>query len=314
MCSLLLTKDIKYKLKDKYMSLSIKYGYTPDKEAIARHLELIASNLDKVASEKVYKECFAIMDLTTLANEDTPESVAALTKKVNSFEKDYPSYPLPASICVYPNLGHVVASLRSNPAVHVTTVAGCFPTSQSFLEVKLHEIELAVRGGADEIDIVLALNSFLAGDLETAGAEILASRGCIDKVAAELGRPVVLKVILETGLLVTPELIAEASFLAMENGADFIKTSTGKVKVNATPQAAYVMCQCIKKYFEATGKKVGFKAAGGISSALDAVCYYSIVSTVLGQEWLNKNLFRFGVSRLANQILSAVEQKTVAYF
>jgi deoxyribose-phosphate aldolase len=234
--------------------------------------------------------------------------------KVTRLRKEYPSYPLPASVCVYPNFAGVVRDARPDPALHVTTMASCFPSAQSFLEVKLHEIELAVRGGADEIDIVLALNSFLAGDLETAGAEILASRGCIDKVAAELGRPVVLKVILETGLLVTPELIAEASFLAMENGADFIKTSTGKVKVNATPQAAYVMCQCIKKYYEATGKKVGFKAAGGISSALDAVCYYSIVSTVLGQEWLNKNLFRFGVSRLANQILSAVEQKTVAYF
>ena len=296
------------------MSLSAKYGYTPDKEAIDRSLELIAGSLDKVASEKVYKDCFAIMDLTTLANEDTPASVAALTEKVNSFEKDYPSYPLPASICVYPNLGHVVASRRHNPALHVTTVAGCFPTSQSFLEVKLREIELAVRGGADEIDIVLALNSFLAGDYDTAGAEILASRRCIDAVAAELGRPVVLKVILETGLLVTPELIADASFLAMENGADFIKTSTGKVKVNATPLAAYVMCQCIKKYYEVTGMKVGFKAAGGIASALDAVCYSSIVGSVLGEEWLNKSLFRFGVSSLANKLLSAVEQKTVAYF
>ncbi|MBR6305298.1 MAG: deoxyribose-phosphate aldolase [Bacteroidales bacterium] len=296
------------------MSLSAKYGYMPDKEAIDRHLELIASNLEKVASEKVYKECFAIMDQTTLANEDTPERVAALAEKVNSFEKDYPDWPIPASICVYPNLGHIVAEHRNNKALHVTTVAGCFPTSQSFLEVKLHEIELAVRGGADEIDIVLALNSFLAGDYATAGAEIKASRECIDKVAAELGRPVVLKVILETGLLVTPDLIADASFVAMENGADFIKTSTGKVKVNATPQAAYVMCQCIKKYYEATGKKVGFKAAGGISSTLDAVCYYSIVSTLLGPEWMNKQYFRFGVSSLANKLLSAVEQKTVAYF
>ncbi|MBP5333332.1 MAG: deoxyribose-phosphate aldolase [Bacteroidales bacterium] len=296
------------------MSLSAKYGYAPDKEAIDRHLALIASNLEKVASEKVYKECFAIMDQTTLANEDTPASVAALVDKVNSFEKDYPDWPLPASICVYPNFGHIIAARRNNKALHVTTVAGCFPTSQSFLEVKLREIELAVRGGADEIDIVLALNSFLAGDYATAGEEIKASRECIDKVAAELGRPVVLKVILETGLLVTPELIADASFLAMENGADFIKTSTGKVKVNATPQAAYVMCQCIAKFHEATGRKVGFKAAGGIASALDAVCYYSIVNSILGPEWMNKQFFRFGVSSLANKLLSAVEQKTVAYF
>ena len=296
------------------MELSAKYGYAPDKEAIARHLELIASGLDQVVSNEVLKECFSIMDLTTLSPKDTPSSVRKLVEKVNSFAVDYPNYPLPASVCVYPNFASVVRETRKDPRVHVTTVAGCFPSSQSFLEVKLHEIEMAVREGADEIDIVLALNSFLEGDYETAGKEILASRECIDKVAAELGRPVVLKVILETGLLVTPERIADASFLAMENGADFIKTSTGKVEVNATPMAAYVMCQCIKKFFEQTGRKVGFKAAGGISSAMDAVCYYSIVSTLLGKEWLDKSLFRFGVSRLANQLLSAVEQKTVAYF
>ena len=296
------------------MELFTKYGYAPDKEAIARHLELIASSLEQVVSNEVLKECFSMMDLTTLSTKDTPASVAKLVEKVNKFAADYPDYPLPASICVYPNFADVVRKNRRNPAVHVTTVAGCFPTSQSFLEVKLQEIEMAVRAGADEIDIVLALNSFLTGDFETAGAEIRASRECIDKVSAELGRPVVLKVILETGLLVTPERIADASFLAMENGADFIKTSTGKVKVNATPQAAYVMCECIKKFYEATGKKVGFKAAGGISSAMDAVCYYSIVGTLLGKEWLNKDLFRFGVSRLANQLLAAVEQKTVSFF
>ena len=296
------------------MELSAKYGYAPENEAIARNLELIASGLDQVVSNDVLKECFSIMDLTTLSPKDTPASVKKLVEKVNSFAADYPNYPLPASVCVYPNFASVVRKTRKNPALHVTTVAGCFPSSQSFLEVKLREIELAVREGADEIDIVLALNSFLAGDYDTAGKEILASRECIDKVAAELGRPVVLKVILETGLLVTPERIADASFLAMENGADFIKTSTGKVEVNATPMAAYVMCQCIRKFYEQTGRKVGFKAAGGISSAMDAVCYYSIVSTLLGKEWLNKNLFRFGVSRLANQLVSAVEQKTVTYF
>ena len=296
------------------MELAAKYGYAPEKEAIARHLELIASGLDQVVSNEVLKECFSIMDLTTLSPKDTPASVKKLVEKVNSFAADYPNYPLPASVCVYPNFASVVRKTRKNPALHVTTVAGCFPSSQSFLEVKLREIELAVREGADEIDIVLALNSFLEGDYDTAGKEILLSKECIDKVAAELGRPVVLKVILETGLLVTPERIADASFLAMENGADFIKTSTGKVEVNATPMAAYVMCQCIKKFYEQTGRKVGFKAAGGISSAMDAVCYYSIVSTLLGKEWLNKNLFRFGVSRLANQLLSAFEQKTVTYF
>jgi len=294
--------------------LFTKYNYVPDKEAIAKHLNLLAKNLDEVVSEKVLKECFSIMDLTTLSTKDTVASVKKLADKVPAFKKDYPEWPLPASVCVYPNFAPVVKDALEGTGVHVTTVAGCFPTSQSFLEVKLHEIEMAVRGGADEIDIVLALNTFLAGDFYTAGNEILESRKLIDKVAAELGRKVVLKVILETGLLVSHEAIANASFLAMENGADFIKTSTGKVEVNATPVAAYVMCECIKKYYEATGKKVGFKAAGGISSAMDAVCYYSIVSSILGPEWLNKDLFRFGVSRLANQLLSYVEQKTVAYF
>ena len=296
------------------MSYSSKWGYTPDKEAIAHNLELIASNLENIATEDVYKFCFGIMDQTTLNADDTPEKVKAMVEKVNGIPVNFPGWPLPASCCVYPNLGHVVAATRKDPALHVTTVAGCFPTSQSWLEVKLKEIELAVRGGADEIDIVLALNTFLAGDYGAAGAEIKASRECIDRVAAELGRPVVLKVILETGLLVSPELIADASFLAMENGADFIKTSTGKVKVNATPQAAWVMCECIKKYYEATGRKVGFKAAGGVSSALDAVCYYSIVNSILGKEWMDKEFFRFGVSSLANKLLSAVEQKTVTYF
>ncbi len=296
------------------MSIASKYGYTPDKEAIARRLERIAGGLEEIANEELYKKCFGIMDQTTLANDDTPASVKAMIEKVNGLAVAYPDWPLPASCCVYPNFASIVAETRQDPALHVTCVAGCFPTSQSFLEVKLHEIELAVRGGADEIDIVLALNSFLAGDYEKAGAEIKASRECIDKVAAELGRPVVLKVILETGLLQTPENIADASFLAMENGADFIKTSTGKVKVNATPLAAYVMCESIKKYYEVTGKKVGFKAAGGIASALDAVCYWTIGQTVLGEEWMNKTLFRFGVSSLANKLLSAVEQKTVSYF
>ena len=295
------------------MSISSKYGYTPNQEAIGHSLEVIAAGLEEMAGEQLYKACFGIMDQTTLANEDTPQRVKALVEKVNSFAKDYPDWPLPASICVFPNFASVVASTRKVP-VNVTTVAGCFPTSQSFLEVKLHEIELAVRGGADEIDIVLALNSFLAGDYEKAGEEIKASRECIDRVAAELGRKVTLKVILETGLLQSVDKIADASFLAMENGADFIKTSTGKVKVNATPLAAFVMCEAIKKYYETTGKKVGFKAAGGIASALDAVCYWTIVRTVLGEEWLNKNLFRFGVSSLANKLLTAVEQKTVAYF
>ncbi len=291
-----------------------KYGYTPDEEAISRQLELIAQGLEKVVTPEVFKQCFSIMDLTTLSPKDTPTSVKKLVAKVNSFAKDYPDWPLPASVCVYPNFAEVVASERSTAQLHVTTVAGCFPASQSFLEIKIQEVEMAVRAGADEIDIVLALNAFLDGDYERAGREIREIREKMDSLSSSLGRKLVLKVILETGLLTTAEKIADASFLSMENGADFIKTSTGKIEVNATPRAAWIMCECIRAFYKRTGKKVGFKAAGGISSAMDAVCYYSIVSTLLGQEWLNKELFRFGVSRLANQLLSAVGQKTVSYF
>lgn len=291
----------------------MKYGYAPDQEAMGRALELIAANLENVASEQVYKDCFSMMDLTTLKTDDTPASVTKLVEKVNSFRNAYPEWPLPASVCVYPNFASTVRDVRKCD-FNITVVSACFPSSQSFLEVKLRECELAVEQGADEVDIVLALNSFLAGNYEAAAEEIRQVRACIDSVAARQDRKVHLKVILETGLLRTSEAIANASFLAMEAGADFIKTSTGKVDVNATPAAAYVMCECIARYYELTGKKIGFKPAGGISSAADALCYYSIVSSVLGKEWLNKELFRFGVSRVANSLLAAVEQKTVSFF
>ncbi len=290
-----------------------KYGYTPDQEAIARALDVIAANLDNVTSEQVLKDCFSMMDLTTLKTDDTPASVTKLVNKVNTFRETYPEWPLPASVCVYSNFASTVKAARACD-FNITVVSACFPSSQSFLEVKLKECEMAVEQGADEVDIVLALNSFLAGDHEAASEEIRQVRKTIDEVAARQGRNVHLKVILETGLLKTPEAIANASFLAMEAGADFIKTSTGKVDVNATPMAAYVMCECIARYKEMTGRKIGFKPAGGISTAMDAICYYSVVSSVLGKEWLNKEYFRFGVSRVANSILSAVEQKTVSFF
>lgn len=290
-----------------------KYGYAPSPEAIGRALEILAANLDKVASEQVYKQCFSMMDLTTLKTDDTPASVLKLVNKVNDFQLSRPDWPLPASICVYPNFASVVKDARLCD-FNITVVSACFPSSQSFLEVKLKECEMAVEQGADEVDIVLALNAFLAGDYEAAAEEIRQVRAVIDNVAQAQGRKVHLKVILETGLLRTPEKIAQASFLAMEAGADFIKTSTGKVDVNATPAAAYVMCECIAKYHALTGKKIGFKPAGGISSAADALCYYSIVSSILGKDWLNKELFRFGVSRVANSLIAAVDQATVSYF
>ena len=295
------------------MDFFSKYGYVLDPENMNRNLGIIASNLEASASVQVYKDCFSMMDLTTLKTDDTPASVTKLVNKVNSFHESYPEWPLPASLCVYPNFAATVKEARKCD-VNITVVSACFPSSQSFLEVKLRECEMAVEQGADEVDIVLALNSFLAGDHEAAANEIREVRRVIDAVAAKQGRNVHLKVILETGLLKTSENIANASFLAMEAGADFIKTSTGKVDVNATPAAAYVMCECIAKYHAATGKKIGFKPAGGISTAADALCYYRIVDTVLGKDWLNKELFRFGVSRVANSILSAVEEKSVNFF
>ena len=290
------------------------YNYAPDMEHIEKTLEMIASLLDATTTEKALRDCFSFMDLTTLHTQDTQASVRKLVDKVNNLPSKHPGYPMPASICVYPNFASTVKAAKTSDELHVTTVSSCFPSAQSFLEVKVRECELAVEGGADEIDIVLALNSFLAQDYQTAYDEIAAMKAAIDAAALRQGRSVILKVILETGLLLSPENIAMASFLAMEAGADFIKTSTGKVDVNATPVAAFVMCECIKAYYEKTGRKVGFKAAGGISTAKDAICYYQIVQNVLGSEWLCRDLFRLGVSRLGNSLMSAIEQKTVSYF
>ena len=296
------------------MDLLNKYGYALSGEEIASRIKTVEDNLPETAAPEVLKLCFSIMDLTTLKSNDTVASVKALVEKANGVMEAFPGYPLPASICVYPNFASVVRDVRCCPELHVTTVAACFPSSQSFLYVKVQECRLAVRDGADEIDIVLALNHFLAGEYDAAAEEIVAVRKALDEEGEKAGRKITLKVILETGLLADPELIARASFLAMEAGADFIKTSTGKVEVNATPTAALVMCECIRLFNLKTGRKVGFKAAGGISNAKDALEYYHIVSSVLGEEWLNKELFRFGVSRLGNSLVSAIEGKAVYYF
>ena len=291
-----------------------KYGYAPVDAELANRLDAVASSVDALTSPEVLKRCFSLMDLTTLKSDDTVASVSKLVDKVNRLQTEYPDYPLPASVCVYPNFAPVVRERRCSPEVHVTTVASCFPSAQSFLEVKVRECELAVQAGADEVDIVLALNAFLAGDYAAAANEIVQMKQAIDAEAARQGRRVVLKVILETGLLGTTENIARASFLAMEAGADFIKTSTGKVEVNATPTAAWVMCECIKAFYAKTGRKVGFKAAGGISNDRDALLYYAIGVAVLGKDWVEKDHFRFGVSRLGNSLMSAIEQKTVKFF
>lgn len=261
-------------------------------------------------NKEIYKAVLGMIDLTSLNGTDTYSKIAAMTEKVNRFHDSFPDYPLPASICVYPNFAKTVATVRADKDVHVTVVGGCFPASQSTLPVKIAECAGAVADGADEVDIVLALNSFLDHNEAEARREIVEIGAAIRAV-----RPAVhLKVILETGALKDPALIADASFLAMEAGADFIKTSTGKMQPAATPEAAEVMCRCISEYFGKTGRMVGFKPAGGIATPEDAVTYWNIVSDILGEKWLNKQYFRFGASRMANNLLSALEGREVKYY
>ena len=275
-------------------------------DSIENTIKSIHDNISHWMTPDTLKACLGMTDLTSLKPTDTYSSITRLVNKVNDFQKRFPDYPLPASICVYPNFARTVKETLTVPGVHTTVVAGCFPASQSFLEVKVMESRMAVADGADEVDIVLALNSFLDHNLTRCEDEIRAVR--------KVTEGAVLKVILETGALADEAAIREASFLAMESGADFIKTSTGKMEPSATPFAAIVMCGCIKEYYRKTGRKIGFKPAGGISTAKDAAVYYAIVETVLGQEWLTPALLRFGASRVANSIISEVEKSSVTYF
>lgn len=285
------------------MSLIEKYLGTLNVGELEALISQIKETIPQRMNEEVLRACFAHLDLTTLRNEDTNASVSEFVGKVNHCAEIHPDLPLPGSVCVYSNFAGLVRR-ELNPGIHTTVTAGCFPTSQSFPEVKALEAKMAVEAGADEVDIVLALNKFLAGDAEGAAEEIRLIRKTIDEAAGE--RKIVLKVILETGLLTEPELIAEASLLSMEAGADFIKTSTGKVAVNATPMAAAIMCKCVCAFYKATGRKVGFKPAGGMKTAEDATLYYNIVGEILGSEWQTRELFRFGVSSMANNLLAAI--------
>ena len=283
-----------------------KYGLNIDPQQTEHTIGAIHDNLNNWLTKPILSKMLGLIDLTTLNATDTPTKVQNLVKKVNHFKEQFPDYPYPASICVYPNFAAVIRDTLSAPGVGITTVSGCFPASQSYTEVKVLESRMAVENGATEVDIVLALNAFLDKRPEACFEEIAQIRQAVGNAH--------LKVILETGALLGQEEIAEASFLAMEAGADFIKTSTGKMEPAATPAAAIVMCQCIKRYYEVTGKKIGFKPAGGISTAKDAACYYAIVETILGPEWLCPELFRFGASRVANNILSELEERTVTYY
>ena len=282
-----------------------KYNYTPELKDIEATISSVKSSINKYLTPEIFDKCLGLIDLTTLNSTDTYTKVKGFVGKVNEFKSKFPNNSLPASICIYPNFSATVKETLTEK-VNVTAVAAGFPTSQTYIEVKCLECKMAVEKGADEIDIVLALNSFLEGNFDYCSEEIAAIRKTIPNAH--------LKVILETGALKTPENIAKASFLAIEAGADFIKTSTGKIDVSATPEAAVVMCNCIKAYYEATGKKIGFKPAGGIATAEDAALYYGIVDTILGEEWLNPTLLRFGASRMANNLLSAIYGKEIKHY
>ena len=275
-------------------------------DTIEKELQKIKESLQKWNRPEILAACIGHMDLTSLNSTDTKSKIEKMVEKVNNFPVNYPKYPSVAAICVYPNFAEVVKKKLNSQDVNIAVVGGVFPSSQSFLEVKIEECRIAVEKGADEVDIVLSLSHFLEGEYELAAKEI----SSIKKAIA----PAHLKVILETGALSTPESIEKASVLAMEAGADFIKTSTGKMEPAATPEAAIVMCRAIKEHYRKTGKKVGFKPAGGISTPKDAILYYAIVDTILGEEWLNPELFRLGASRLANNLLTELENRPINYF
>ncbi len=267
---------------------------------------ILDKNLKESMNADIYKFLFNCIDLTTLRATDSPRSVADFTERVNAFEEEHPEMKNVAAICVYPNFAQVVRAVLEVSSVDIACVAGGFPSSQTFPEVKVAEVALAVEGGADEIDIVLNVGYFLDGDYE----------GLCDEIAEikHSCRDARLKVILESGALKTAENIRNAAILSMYSGADFIKTSTGKEYPGADLQAAYVMCQCIKEYYEKTGRMVGFKPAGGVRTPEDAVGYYCIVREVLGEKWLTNEFFRLGASGLANNLLTAITGTETKFF
>lgn len=277
-----------------------------DDEIAAKTAKLIEKHLEENSTLEVKKFLFNCIDLTTLKCTDSEPSVMKFTEKVNEFVDRYPDLKNVAAICVYPNMAEIVNDTLEADDVKIACVSGGFPSSQTFIEVKVAETAMALHAGADEIDIVISIGKFLTGDYEGMCDEIEELKEvCGDKH---------LKVILETGALKTASNIKKASILSMYCGADFIKTSTGKENPAATPEAAYVMCQAIKEYFLETGRKVGFKPAGGINSVHDALVYYTIVKELLGEEWLTNERFRLGTSRMANLLLSEIVGSETKFF
>ena len=293
--------------QDKYLTALAKYDtQLNDADVQVQVAALIEKKVPENNTEEVKKFLFNCIDLTTLNTTDSDESVMRFTEKVNRFDDEFPDLKNVAAICVYPNFAQVVKDTLEVEGINIACVSGGFPSSQTFTEVKIAETAMALADGADEIDIVIPVGAFLSGDYETMCEEIMELK--------ETCKEHHLKVILETGALKTASNIKKASILAMYSGADFIKTSTGKQQPAATPEAAYVMCQAIKEYYEQTGNKVGFKPAGGINTVNDALIYYTIVKEVLGKEWLSNELFRLGTSRLANLLLSEIKGEELKFF
>lgn len=292
---------------NKYLDALEKYNTDLNDDVIKEEAhKIIKEHYENNDTVNVRKFLFNCIDLTTLKSTDSDHSVMKFTQKVNDFVDKYPDLKNVAAICVYPNFAEVVNDTLEADNVKIACVSGGFPSSQTFIEVKVAETAMAIHTGADEIDIVISVGKFLSDDYEGMCDEIEELKEvCQDKH---------LKVILETGLLESASNIKKASILSMYSGADFIKTSTGKEKPAATIEAAYIMCQAIKEYFEKTGRKVGFKPAGGINTVSDAIMYYTIVKEVLGEEWLSNEFFRLGTSRLANLLLSEITGEETKFF
>ena len=293
---------------NKYEDALRKYNTNLDDAAVREAVrKIIAEKVPENDTMDVKKFLFGSIELTTLKTTDSDTSVLAFTERVNDFDNEYPDLPHVATICVYPCFAKTVSESLEVDGVEIACVSGSFPSSQARIEVKVAETALAVADGATEIDIVLPVGKFLSGDYE----------GVCDDIAemkAACGESVPMKVILETGALKTASNIKKASILSMYAGADYIKTSTGKMEPAATPEAAYVMCQAIKEYYDETGIQIGFKPAGGINSVMDAIIYYTIVKEVLGEKWLTNKWLRLGTSRLANMLLSELKGEQTKFF
>ncbi len=254
---------------------------------------------------EVYKQCLSQIDLTSLNSTDTHAEIISMVEKVNNFKSNFPHLPNVGAICVYPALVPVVKeNLKED--IGIAAVAAGFPASQTFIEVKIAETAMSVLEGATEIDVVISIGKFLEENYEEVYEELTEIKSSC--------RDAHLKVIIESGALQNASNIKKASILAMSAGADFIKTSTGKMPIAATLEATYIMCHAIKEWYDKTGIKVAYKPAGGIVTTQDAVNHYTIVKQILGKDWLSNKMFRFGASRLANNLLSSIENKDIKYF